>query len=308
MLSKLGKIGVALTAVGTSFALGANFAEFKDTLLPLRRIEAASMPDGAVPLGSLTLGQPSLISPKSRASEIMQLGFPGFDNLRTFEDFVLSYDRKNRTAHWVVEHLTPDRMVYDKSVDRGKCAFRPDDSVHDYFRSKNEDYKGSGYDRGHLAAAGNHRRTQIAVDQTFLLSNMAPQVGRGFNRDKWNDLEKRVRGLARKHPNVFICTGPLYLPRMEPDGSMYVKYKVIGKTHVSVPTHFFKVMLMEVDGGKYDMEAYVLPNQAIPNETPLASFQVPIASIERAAGFLIFDQLPKNKLRLVNGQKAGSLW
>lgn len=41
-----------------------------------------------------------------------------------------------------------------------------------------------------MAAAGNHRRSQNAIEQTFTLSNMAPQVGRGFNRDKWNELEK----------------------------------------------------------------------------------------------------------------------
>lgn len=51
----------------------------------------------------------------------------------------------------------------------------------------------SGFDRGHLAAAGNHRKSQLAVDQTFYLSNMSPQVGRGFNRDKWNDLEMHCR-------------------------------------------------------------------------------------------------------------------
>jgi len=40
-----------------------------------------------------------------------------------------------------------------------------------------QDYKGSGYDRGHMAAAGNHRHSQAAMDQTFVLSNISPQVG-----------------------------------------------------------------------------------------------------------------------------------
>lgn len=44
------------------------------------------------------------------------------------------------------------------------------------YRSDNTDYKGSGFDRGHLAAAGNHRLSQNQVNQTFILSNMAPQV------------------------------------------------------------------------------------------------------------------------------------
>lgn len=82
-----------------------------------------------------------------------------------------------------------------------------------FIRSKNSDYKGSGFDRGHLAAAGNHKWNQKQCEQTFVLSNMAPQVGAGFNRDYWNKLEKHVRKLTKKYPNVYVCTGPLYLPR-----------------------------------------------------------------------------------------------
>lgn len=49
------------------------------------------------------------------------------------------------------------------------------------------------------------------------------------------------RKLARKHKNLYVCTGPLYLPKLESDGALYVKYKVIGRNNVAVPTHFFKV-------------------------------------------------------------------
>lgn len=70
----------------------------------------------------------------------MKFGYPGFDNLRTYEDFVLSYDRRTRTAHWVIEHLTPDQMIYDSSVDRSKSEFRPDTSIHTFFQSQNFDY------------------------------------------------------------------------------------------------------------------------------------------------------------------------
>uniref|UniRef100_A0A915EA29 Endonuclease n=1 Tax=Ditylenchus dipsaci TaxID=166011 RepID=A0A915EA29_9BILA len=131
----------------------------------------------------------------------MKFGYPGFDNLRTYEDFVLSYDRRTRTAHWVVEHLTPDRLVYDPSVDRSKSTFKPDTSIHTFFQSQNSDYLRSGYDRGHLAAAGNI------------------EIGRGFNRDKWNDVE--IHASCKKNRNVYICTGPLYLPQKESDGNFY---------------------------------------------------------------------------------------
>lgn len=83
----------------------------------------------------------------------------------------------------------------------------------DVNRSENADYKGSGYDRGHLAAAGNHKVDQKHMEQTFFLSNMAPQVGVGFNRDSWNRLEKHVRKLTNIYKDVYVCTGPLYLPK-----------------------------------------------------------------------------------------------
>lgn len=113
---------------------------------------------------------------QSRISQIMKYGFPGLDNIRSFDDYVLSYDRRNKTAHWVFEHLTAASIAKNEKVDRAKCEFLVDESVHPYFRSLNTDYKRSGFDRGHLAAAGNHRLEQKHCDQTFYLSNMAPQV------------------------------------------------------------------------------------------------------------------------------------
>lgn len=60
--------------------------------------------------------------------------------------------------------------------------FMEDQSVHGYHRATNKDYIGSGYDRGHLAAAANHRNSTTAMSQTFLLSNIAPQVRKILQR------------------------------------------------------------------------------------------------------------------------------
>lgn len=40
------------------------------------------------------------------------------------------------------------------------------------------------------------------------------QVGYGFNRGIWNNLEKYIRGMARRSTNVVVVTGPLFLPRL----------------------------------------------------------------------------------------------
>lgn len=252
-----------------------------------------------------------------RVQQIMRHGFPSLDTIRTFDNYVLSYDRRNRTANWVFEHLSPELLAAPpprsptpsdsspRPVDRIHSNFFEDDSVHDFFRAKNEDYRGSGYDRGHLAAAGNHKISQSIMDQTFVLSNISPQVGRGFNRDVWNDLEQYVRYRARKSRNLWVCTGPLYLPRNDPsDGKSYVRFQVIGKNQVSVPTHFFKALVVENTDGSIDLESYVLANSPLDANVPLRAYQVPIDSIERAAGFLLFHEIPKNRFTRINGNNA----
>jgi endonuclease G len=174
-------------------------------------------------------------------------------------------------------------------------------------------------------------------------------VGKGFNQGVWNDLEKYTRALARKYMNVYVCSGPLYLPRFvfyfcgikiganlfifvwkinititftciieyvhiiisclitsskEADGKLYVKYEVIGKNHVSVPTHFFKVIVMENDRREFEMNSFVIPNQYFPEKTQLKNFLVPVETIERAAGFILFEGVPKNRLKTINGKKV----
>lgn len=81
------------------------------------------------------------------------------------------------------------------------------------------------------------------MDETFVLSNISPQVGKGFNRDYWARLEKFVRDLTRISSDVYVVTGPLWMPTATKDGQLAVQYPVIGAppATVSVPTHFFKV-------------------------------------------------------------------
>lgn len=62
--------------------------------------------------------------------------------------------------------------------------------------------------------------------------------------------------------------------RKENDGKFYIKYQVIGANHVAVPTHFYKVIIGETTDGKFEMESYVMANQAIDNNLPLTNFQV----------------------------------
>ncbi|XP_050523907.1 endonuclease G, mitochondrial-like [Daktulosphaira vitifoliae] len=237
---------------------------------------------------------------EQRISQIMRYGFPGMDNIRSYSNFVLSYDQRNRIPHWVLEHLTPESVKYNSNVDRSLCEFFEDTSFHPFFRATNKDYKNSGFDRGHLAAAGNHKSNQELVNQTFVLSNIAPQVGNGFNRDAWNQLEKYVRKKARYNKNVYVCSGPMFLPKKGDDGKLWVKYQVIGDNHVAVPTHFYKIIVIEGNDSKFYLESYIMPNQVIPKNIPLKDFQMPLELIERASGLQFFKQLTLDKFAKIN--------
>uniref|UniRef100_A0A6B2L8W6 R3H domain-containing protein n=1 Tax=Arcella intermedia TaxID=1963864 RepID=A0A6B2L8W6_9EUKA len=178
-----------------------------------------------------------------------------------------------------------------------------DPDVPPQFRATNADYKDSGYDRGHLAPASHHKHSQEAMDQTFFLTNISPQVGTGFNRDYWARFEKFSRDLIDKWDDVYICTGPLWVPEKGEDGKYYVKYEVIGEPpKVSVPTHFFKVILAtnqrNLEGSPksdatHHIGAFILPNQRINSSVPLESFSVPLETVEDLSGLTFFNLLPR---------------
>uniref|UniRef100_A0A8C4KGX3 Endonuclease n=1 Tax=Dromaius novaehollandiae TaxID=8790 RepID=A0A8C4KGX3_DRONO len=233
----------------------------------------------------------------SGGADLAKYGLPGLAQLRSRESYVLCYDPRSRSALWVIERLNRDTLR--GASDRAACDFQEDGSVHEYHRATNADYRGSGFDRGHLAAAANHRWSQKAMQDTFYLSNVAPQVPH-LNQNAWNNLEKYSRSLARNNKNVYVCTGPLFLPRMEADGKMYVKYQVIGKNNVAVPTHFFKVLILEKESGEIELRSYVMPNSPVDENIPLERFLVPIESIERASGLLFVP----NILKKTNNLKA----
>ena len=78
---------------------------------------------------------------------------------------------------------------------------------------------------------------------------------------------------------------------------------MIGANHVAVPTHFFKVLVIEDEKRQFEMKAFVLPNQMLPEKVQLKAYLYPVEAIERAAGFLLFEKIPRKAFKLINGEK-----
>ena len=243
-------------------------------------------------------------------SGVFQYGFPGpVSDLRAAGALTSCFDRARRNPHWVAEHITPASLLMNNG-DRRHSYFAEDASIPSKFRAKLLDYARSGYDRGHQVPAADAKWSQEAMDSTFALSNMCPQVGDGFNRDYWAHFEDFCRRLTSFYPSVRIITGPLYLPKQEAEGKWKVSYEVIGHPpNVAVPTHFFKVVFAEdgKQGGMVSLGAFVLPNDRIANDKPLQDFEVPVEAVERASGLEFAGLLPPARRRRLCREVACSI-
>ena len=192
------------------------------------------------------------------------------------------YDARNRIPYLVYEKLTPQSLT--PSVSR-KDAFSIDPDIFELHRSTLEDYARSGFDRGHLGAAANHRSSEKALNETFLLSNICPQNPQ-CNRGVWSKIESYVRSLVSSAQSVDVYTGPLFLPEEGPDGKRRVSYQVIGPHDVAVPTHLFKLVHVHLKDGKEFKEAFLVPNRSLRPSQEIKSFSVSVTEIEKLSGIV----------------------
>jgi len=194
------------------------------------------------------------------------------------KSYISAYDGRCKNPYYVYEFL--DEKSIDGSVSRYGMEFKEDVNLPNIIRSNLSDYKGSGFDRGHLCPAGDCTYSKEAMIDSFYLSNISPQVPK-FNRGYWKKLEEHVRTLVTEYKRLEVITGPLYLPHNELNGNRYVKYQVIGKNDVAVPTHFFKIVR-----SKDRTWAWILPNEEIDKSTPFIDFEVTLDKVERVSGIV----------------------
>jgi endonuclease G len=202
---------------------------------------------------------------------------------RCFKGFALLYNTRTKVPDWVIERLTPES--FRGTATRSKASFAADTVIAEGTRAELADYEaawqGQRFDRGHQAPAANDKFDQQAMNETFLLSNMAPQVGIGFNRHAWSHLEKAIRGwvMCGGRERLYVVTGPIY----SRDAN-----KVLGASKVAIPDAFYKVVY---DPGRGRAIAFVLENKRHEGRD-LAPYRVAIADVEAKTGIDFLTNLP----------------
>lgn len=189
------------------------------------------------------------------------------------DNYTLSYKEEYEQAEWVAYELKKGRysnqdyqrpfFIEDPMVKTGSADWR--------------NYKNSGYDKGHLCAAGDMKFSKAAFEETFFTSNISPQ-DREFNSGIWNRLEQKTRYWANKYDGIYVVTGGVLKDNLE----------TIGKEDVAVPDYFYKVLLNK-NNGDYKMIAFLMPNED--SEKGLYEFVVSVDEVEKLTGINFFPKL-----------------
>ena len=193
----------------------------------------------------------------------------------------LVYSETHEQAKWVFHKLYPYRI--SRSFER-KNDFRSDPMV--LSGSANHiDYRGSGYDRGHLMPAADMSWSKQGMSESFYYSNMSPQHP-SFNRGVWKRLESRIRKWAIEYDSLYVFTGPV----LEAD------LPSIGINQVSIPNWYYKVVL-RFDKGKETAIGFLMKNKA--SKESLQTFANSIDDIERMIEIDFFSALPENQEKIL---------
>lgn len=227
----------------------------------------------------------------SVAEELAIPAYSSKDTIIQHTGYTLSYSEEHEQPYWVAYVLTADE-VFAASNDRND-NFREDPAVPTGSATL-ADYKGSGYDRGHLCPAADQAWSAIAMDDSFFLSNMSPQT-HAFNAGIWLNLESAVRTMAAQNQEICVVTGPVLT-----DGP----YKTIGANKVSVPNYYYKVIL-DYYGSEKKAIGFVLKQDS---KGKLESFAVSVDDVEKLTGIDFFPLLDDAEEKQLEANYDVSLW
>jgi len=162
-------------------------------------------------------GAPPVITPRPLLRELC------------YEAFAVLHSGTTKTPVFVAQRL--NRPMLEGANEKRAKRFFADARLPSGERAELEDYKNSGYSRGHMAPAGD-MTTPTAMAQSFSLANMVPQNAQ-HNGGAWNKIEQDTRHyVKRAKGDMFVITGPVFTdagPR-------------IGANGVKVPTYLYKLV------------------------------------------------------------------
>ena len=202
------------------------------------------------------------------------------------------------TSYFNPETHIPNCVAYEiiESETTGdeprKKSFEADHTIDGCAESS--DYRNSGYDRGHMAPAADMKWSKEAMEESFLMTNICPQV-KSLNSGIWHRREQRVREWAARDSSIIVVCGPIFTPGKP--------VEQIGEIGVAVPHRFFKALYAP---GRNIGIAFIFDNDKVKGE--LRKYAVTIDSVEHETGLDLFYNLPDDIENEVENQCNYKLW
>lgn len=188
--------------------------------------------------------------------------------------YTVSYNGATKTPDWVAYELTREET---RGREKRSNRFIPDPACR-YACATDADYYRSGYDKGHMAPAGDMKWGRQVMRESFYYTNIAPQAPK-LNRGVWKTLEESIRKWAVRDSAIVVVCGTI-------TGKTAKK---IGPGRVAVPRAYYKVIT-----APYIREpraiGFIFPNEN--RSGRLENYAVPVDSIERITGMDFFTPYP----------------
>ncbi len=221
------------------------------------------------------------------------------ENVRNYSS---CYSRRHRCPVWVAAPLHPSYRDEARRSDRFRFDPTLPVDIQPLLRSSYGDYT-----RGHLLGSAERTVSGEANAQTFYASNIAPQLGRGFNaaNGAWNNLEIFVDRQVCAD-TLYVVTGCLFDDYTDAGGRRVEASATLNKNdgaEVAVPTAYYKVLLRTRAGdtgrrvadcksSELKCAAFVVGHYDAKGRKPSAADMMSVAEIERITGETFFAGVP----------------
>lgn len=207
-------------------------------------------------------------------------------------NYSFEYNYASHHTRWVAF------TFYDKTAEsntKRSDAWAADPSLLRY-TDNFDDYRGSGYDRGHLVASADRLYSIPANEQTFYFSNMSPQIN-SFNGGIWADLEDKVRSWGR----LSAIRDTLYVAKggtIDDENVM----GTIGNNKIAIPKYYFMAVLAK-KGSTYKSIAFMLEHKSYSRPYNVQNYAMSVEELEEKTGIDFFHNLPDEIERVVEKEK-----
>lgn len=207
-----------------------------------------------------------------------------------YTGMTVSFNKDMHVPNWVAYELTATETCGEETRSN---RFMTDPEVEGC--ASPADYKNTGFDRGHMAPAADMKWSRQAMEESFYMTNIVPQV-RSLNSGTWGRLENKCRQRAQTDSAVIIISGPVLTDEIE---------MRLGTTGVAVPKRLFKVILSPYSNPPQAI-GFIIPNGTI--KGGMMSCAVPVDSVEKVTGHDFFSALPDDIENELESQVNFNQW